>query len=75
MQCKRCGAPMIPVLAGDGIKTSMRCSDDGCYWATRDRCVICGVPTEYDVEDNVELRQCYHRGVGQLCGKCELNIS
>lgn len=74
MQCEICGSEMIPVLSGDSSIPVMRCPDDGCYWASKERCVICGNLTSVKVGDHIDGRECYHEGVGQLCGQCEFNL-
>jgi hypothetical protein len=37
---------------------------------SKDKCVMCGVETEYDIHTNVNLRFRYIDGAGQLCKKC-----
>jgi hypothetical protein len=36
----------------------------------RERCIRCGVETEYDVSSPVTVRRWYIEGSGQLCEKC-----
>lgn len=36
----------------------------------KDKCIMCGVETEYDVHTNINLRFRYVEGAGQLCKKC-----
>lgn len=36
----------------------------------KDKCIICGVDTPYEVSTNVDLRLYYVDGAGQLCSKC-----
>jgi len=70
MKCKRCGALMIPVLTDKKVQcTEFRCSDDGCYWASVEPCVLCGKPSGYLKGDNVEGRANY-TAAGQLCPTC-----
>jgi hypothetical protein len=37
---------------------------------SKDKCVMCGVETEYDMHTNIHLRYGYIEGMGQLCIKC-----
>jgi hypothetical protein len=37
---------------------------------SKDKCVMCGVETEYNIYTNVNLRYGYIEGMGQLCVKC-----
>jgi hypothetical protein len=41
----------------------------------KDRCVICGDETRYDVSDHIDLRAHYIEGVGQLCYSCALGAA
>ena len=36
----------------------------------KDKCVSCGVETQYDAFDHIDLRYFYLEGSGQLCPKC-----
>ena len=36
----------------------------------KDLCVICRAVTEYDINTNIEVRQYYIEGLGQLCVSC-----
>ena len=36
----------------------------------KDKCVSCGVETQYDAFDHIDLRYFYIEGCGQLCPKC-----
>jgi hypothetical protein len=37
---------------------------------TAEECVICGIETKYDGYDNINNREHYVEGAGQLCEKC-----
>ena len=37
---------------------------------TKENCILCGVETPYDFDTNVELRNHYIEGLGQLCRFC-----
>jgi len=37
---------------------------------SKDKCVMCGVETQYDINTHVDLRYHYVDGMGQLCKKC-----
>lgn len=36
----------------------------------KDKCVICGKETPYDVSTHIDFRLNYIEGSGQLCGEC-----
>ena len=36
----------------------------------KDKCVGCGTETEYDEKTNIEYRNFYVEGAGQLCYTC-----
>ena len=36
----------------------------------KDKCVSCGVETQYDEFDHIDFRNFYIEGAGQLCVKC-----
>ena len=36
----------------------------------KEKCIRCGVETEYDVSSPVTVRRWYIEGSGQLCEKC-----
>ena len=36
----------------------------------KDKCVLCGKETHYDITTNIEQRQYYVEGSGQLCKDC-----
>lgn len=36
----------------------------------KEKCVICGVDTNYNISTNVDMRVGYIEGVGQLCLEC-----
>jgi len=36
----------------------------------KDKCVLCGKETQYDVNVNINCRKWYVEGSGQLCPKC-----
>jgi hypothetical protein len=36
----------------------------------KDKCVICGIETQYDQSTSVDFRFNYVDGMGQLCGNC-----
>lgn len=38
--------------------------------STKEKCVMCGNETQYDVSLNINLRYGYIEGMGQLCGSC-----
>jgi hypothetical protein len=37
---------------------------------SKEKCVMCGVETQYDFNTNVNLRYGYIDGMGQLCKSC-----
>ena len=39
-----------------------------------ERCVICGVKTDEFVDSNIEIRNNYIYGIGQLCKGCKSDI-
>lgn len=39
----------------------------------KEKCVICGVETNYDVNTHIDFRLHYVEGAGQLCKKCYNN--
>lgn len=38
--------------------------------ATKEKCVMCGEETQYNISDNINLRYGYIEGMGQLCPRC-----
>lgn len=36
----------------------------------KDKCVSCGVETQYDQFDHIDSRYFYVEGAGQLCSQC-----
>lgn len=38
--------------------------------ATKEKCVMCGELTQYNISDNINLRYGYIEGMGQLCSSC-----
>ena len=40
----------------------------------KDRCVVCGAETPYDIMDDIFIRLHYIEGVGQLCAECFTEI-
>jgi len=36
----------------------------------KDKCVLCGKETQYDVNTPIDFRECYIVGSGQLCKPC-----
>ena len=36
----------------------------------KDKCIICGQPTEYDYKTPIEMRRNYIDGCGQICTNC-----
>lgn len=36
----------------------------------KDKCVLCGNETQYDIETHIDYRIGYIEGAGQLCEKC-----
>jgi hypothetical protein len=45
-----------------------------CMKEEKERCVMCGELTDIDVKTDVEARETYIAGVGQLCGECYVSI-
>lgn len=41
---------------------------------TKEKCVMCGTQTNYDVSTHIDMRVGYIEGVGQLCEECNNNI-
>lgn len=39
----------------------------------KEKCVMCGVETVYNVSTNIDMRAGYIEGIGQLCLKCYNN--
>ena len=39
-----------------------------------DKCISCGVDTEYTITTPIDQRRHYIEGAGQLCGKCHREI-
>lgn len=39
----------------------------------KDKCVICGVDSQFDVDTHVDYRSYYVEGSGQLCRNCHNN--
>lgn len=37
---------------------------------SKDKCVMCGVETPYDISTHVDYRYNYVDGVGQMCADC-----
>ena len=40
----------------------------------KDKCVMCGVKTEYDMTTHIDNRKHYIEGAGQMCGPCHQRI-
>jgi hypothetical protein len=40
----------------------------------KEKCIRCGVETEYDVSSPVTVRRWYIEGSGQLCEKCYFTL-
>jgi len=40
----------------------------------KDSCVICGMKTKYSKNCNINIRNYYVEGCGQLCKNCHANI-
>jgi hypothetical protein len=40
----------------------------------KDKCVMCGVKTEYDIWTHIDLRFSYVEGCGQMCKPCYVRI-
>lgn len=36
----------------------------------KDKCVICGKETKYDINEHIDNRYGYVQGVGQVCYEC-----
>lgn len=36
----------------------------------KEKCVMCGKETQYNISDNINLRYGYIEGMGQLCSPC-----
>lgn len=36
----------------------------------KDKCIMCGKETQYDVSTHIDLRHNYVEGAGQLCDDC-----
>jgi hypothetical protein len=39
-----------------------------------EKCVVCYEETQYSIDENIENRNCYIEGCGQLCYKCFENL-
>lgn len=37
---------------------------------TKEKCVMCGEETQYNIYDHIDLRYGYVEGMGQLCSPC-----
>lgn len=44
-------------------------------YLTKEKCVICGAETAYDETTNIDLRQNYVEGMGQVCDRCSDRIA
>lgn len=42
---------------------------------SKDKCVICGDPSPYDFDVDINYRHFYVEGAGQLCQDCYLNMN
>jgi len=42
--------------------------------SVKDKCVMCGAKTEYDVDTHIDVRKCYIEGAGQMCQPCHQRI-
>ena len=40
----------------------------------KDKCVMCGSKTEYDIHTHIDIREHYVEGAGQMCRGCYLRI-
>jgi hypothetical protein len=40
----------------------------------KDKCIVCGLDTQYEQSLDIEFRQHYVEGAGQLCTKCHKDI-
>lgn len=40
----------------------------------KDKCVMCGKETKYDVDEHVDNRLYYIEGAGQLCEECYKSV-
>jgi len=40
----------------------------------KDKCVMCGVKTEYDRDTHIDNRKYYIEGAGQMCQGCHTRI-
>jgi len=40
----------------------------------KDRCVMCGIKTEYDNDTHIDNRKYYIEGAGQMCMPCHQRI-
>ena len=36
----------------------------------KEKCIICGIETEYDITENIHNRYFYVEGAGQTCENC-----
>jgi hypothetical protein len=41
----------------------------------KDKCVMCGCESNYDISTDINLRYGYIEGMGQLCGTCYTGAS
>lgn len=41
----------------------------------KDKCVICGKETQYDINTPINFRYNYVEGAGQVCKECSVNDS
>ena len=42
--------------------------------STKDKCVMCGIKTEYDKSVHIHNRKHYVEGAGQMCSPCHQRI-
>ena len=40
----------------------------------KDKCVVCGYDSMYDIDEHVDMRNFYVDGAGQLCYDCYVSI-
>jgi len=39
----------------------------------KDTCILCGIETQYEMDENIDYRTGYIEGAGQLCSECWTN--
>ena len=49
---------------------SIRKEIEKIYNMAKDKCVMCGIDSTYDVSTDIDMRTSYIIGMGQLCNKC-----